>query len=261
MPLNIEQLQTQVIELVTDDSDDVTLEDLTQEVLNGSGVFDTLMRAMSNHLEKEHTANRITGDQYAQVYTTGLAQVLQQSIAFLLGKGRFRLERAKTLLELGKLDQEICVLAQKLVTEKANVMDEGLLDPCGNENTSPQDCDGNYYFDTIQKVNGSIGRKNAVLNRQKEGYDDDYKTKTSRAILDAYRTLAANGVVTDVPSILDGGVDYLMKTMKIDAKLQEFDPEDFLGASDVVVGNDENKTDYYWKKDPYIAPEEEEDCD
>jgi hypothetical protein len=44
MPLDIEQLQTQVIELVTDDSDDVTLEDLTQEVLNGSGVFDTLMR-------------------------------------------------------------------------------------------------------------------------------------------------------------------------------------------------------------------------
>jgi hypothetical protein len=261
MPLDIEQLQTQVIELVTDDSDDVTLEDLTQEVLNGSGVFDTLMRAMSNHLEKEHTANRITGDQYAQVYSAALTQVLQQSIAFLLGKGRFKLERATTLLELAKMDQEICVLAQKLVTEKANVMDEGILDPCGDETTSPQDCDGNYYFDTIQKVDGTIGRKNAVLNRQKEGYDDDYKTKTSRAILDAYRTLAANGVVYDVPSLLDGGIDYLMKTMKVDAKLQEFDDEDYLGASNVVPGNDTDKTDYSWTQPPYVPPEEDEDCD
>lgn len=258
MAIDIEQLQDLVIELVIDESDDVTLEDLTQEVLNGSGVFDTLMRAMSNHLEKEHAANRITGDQYAAVYTAGLTQVLQQSIAFLLGKGRFRLERAKTLLELGKLDQEICVLAQKLVTEKANVMDEGLLDPCGDTETSPQDCDGNFYFNTIQKVRGTVGRKNAVLVRQQKGYDDDYKTKTARSILDAYRTLAANSVITDVPSILDAGIDHLMKTIKVDAKLQEFDPAEFLGVSSVVDAAGD--PDYYWKIPPYVAPEEPDDC-
>jgi hypothetical protein len=222
MALDLVEIQNQIIALIQDESEDVTLEDLTQEVLEGGGVFDTLMRAMSNHLEKEHSANRITGDQYAQVYTAALTQVLQQSVAFLLGKGKFRLERALTLLQLAKLDKEIALLCQRLVTEKAQVMDATVLDPTADVDTSYQDPEtGEYYFNTIQNIEGTIGRKNGILERQRQGYQDDYKTKASQLILDAYKIIFSN--VPDIGSypeeLKNPSIDQLIEHLKLDTDI------------------------------------------
>lgn len=251
MAVDLEEIERQIFALIADDQEDVTLDDLTQEVLEGAGVFDTLMRAMSNHLEKEHSANRITGDQYATVYSAALTQVLQQSIAFLLGKGKFRLERGLTLLQLAKLDKEIALLCQKLVTEKAQVMDRTILDPTADDDTSPTDGDGNHYWDTIQPVEGTIGERNRVLCRQVKGYDDNYKTNVGKTILDTYRTLLSNlgndSGVSFPPSITDAGTDYIMKALKMDSGLQDLN-------NDNSLGRDNN---FYWNEN---IPEPKDDC-
>lgn len=64
----------------------ISTADLTQQDLEGTGVFDILMDATKQHIKAEFDANRVTGADYAQLYSTAITNVLQQSIAFLLNK-------------------------------------------------------------------------------------------------------------------------------------------------------------------------------
>jgi len=68
------------------DVNTVTLLDLTEVAIDGEGVFDKLMQAMDEHIQREYKGNRITGDQYAKVYTDVSTAVLGQSVSFLLQK-------------------------------------------------------------------------------------------------------------------------------------------------------------------------------
>jgi hypothetical protein len=62
----------------------VDLADLTTVDLEGTGVFDKLMKAMDLHIEREFHNSRITGDQYAEVYTQVATAVLGQATQFAL---------------------------------------------------------------------------------------------------------------------------------------------------------------------------------
>ena len=67
------------------DADRVVLSDLTEVNLSGTGVFDKLMASVDLHIQREFRGNRITGDQYAKVYTEVMTGVLGSSVQFLLG--------------------------------------------------------------------------------------------------------------------------------------------------------------------------------
>ena len=68
------------------DAKEISLADLTQVDLAGEGVFDKLMAAVDLHIQREFRGNRITGDQYAKVYTEVMTGVLGSSVQFLLAK-------------------------------------------------------------------------------------------------------------------------------------------------------------------------------
>lgn len=246
MPIDLQIIEDQIVALSRDEID---LEELTQANLeNGTGVFDVLMRALEEHLQKEHSADRITGDQYANAYVQLTSTVLTQSIQFLLGAEKLKLDRGLTLLQLAKLEKEIALLCQKLVTEKAQVMDRTILDPTATEDTSYTNAAGDSYHNTIQEVEGTIGERNNVLARQVQGYDDNYKTQVGKIILDTYRTVVSNlgsdSGVSFPPSIIDAGTEYLMKTLKMDSGLQAVDNTNNLGRDD--------EGEYYWNLDPNV---------
>lgn len=90
---------------------DLTVADLTQTTLEGTGVFDVLMRANRAHLENEYDKNRIKGAEYATVYLGSMESVMRASLEFLL-------QRQKISLEAQLLEQQI-ILAQVEVL-KAN---------------------------------------------------------------------------------------------------------------------------------------------
>lgn len=69
-----------------EDPQSITLDQLTEVDLDGTGVFDKLMSAVDLHIKREYKDSRITGDQYAAVYTDVMTAVLGQSTAFLLQK-------------------------------------------------------------------------------------------------------------------------------------------------------------------------------
>lgn len=58
--------------------------------LEGEGTFDVFMKAMDKHLEREFKGNRITGAQYAEVYTAIANQVMGQAVSFTLQKDQAR---------------------------------------------------------------------------------------------------------------------------------------------------------------------------
>ena len=70
----------------------IAVTDLTQSTLEGTGVFDVLMRANKAHLEAEFNKNRIKGAEYATVYLGSLTQVMQTALQFLLTKEKTDLE-------------------------------------------------------------------------------------------------------------------------------------------------------------------------
>jgi hypothetical protein len=149
--------------------DPITLPDLTQATLEGTGVFDTLMRANKAHLESEFTKGRIKGPEYATVYLGSLEPVLQASLQFLLQKDKNKLEAdliaqqillaqveiqkaqaelAILQLNLTKIPAEIALLgAQKdLVTQQAlNAVEEGKV-------LIAQECKLKAEFDVLMET-------------------------------------------------------------------------------------------------------------
>lgn len=71
---------------------DLHLEDLTTIDLQGSGVWDKLLRNMRVQLNDQFEKNRITGPTYGQVYAATYESTLQAAITLLLAKERQALE-------------------------------------------------------------------------------------------------------------------------------------------------------------------------
>jgi len=112
------------------DVNQTSLEDLTTVDLEGTGVFDKLMATVNLHIYREFKGNRITGDQYAKVYTELMGGVLGSSVQFLLSKDQAhwsaitaqmqariaQIQATKALIEL----EEAKVLAQKAIFDMQN---------------------------------------------------------------------------------------------------------------------------------------------
>jgi hypothetical protein len=89
----------------------IAVTELTQSTIDGTGVFDVLMKATKAHLESEFTKGRIKGTEYSTVYLGSLEQTMQTALAFLV-------QSRKISLEADLLEQQI-LLAQAEVA-KAN---------------------------------------------------------------------------------------------------------------------------------------------
>jgi hypothetical protein len=122
----------------------IAVTDLTSATLEGTGVFDVLMRANKAHLEAEFNKNRIKGAEYATVYLGSLTQVMQTALQFLLTKEKTDLEaqllEKQILLAQKQIDKATAELTQiaaqtelinqqkaNLIAEAANIPKQGLV--------------------------------------------------------------------------------------------------------------------------------------
>lgn len=70
------------------DVDPVTIDELTERKVKGSGVFDAMMHAIRVHLKEEYDNNRITGAEYATTYTRLTEAALGNAVQFCLQKNQ-----------------------------------------------------------------------------------------------------------------------------------------------------------------------------
>jgi hypothetical protein len=93
----------------------ITIDNLTTAEIDGTGVFDILMKANKAHLDQEYSKNRIKGSEYATVYLGSLQSVLQTAVAFLL-------EKDKLALEVELLEQQVLVAQAEVAKANATVL-------------------------------------------------------------------------------------------------------------------------------------------
>ena len=93
------------------------VEKLTEAKLNGTGVFDVLMRATKAHLEEEFSKNRIKGGEYSQVYLGSLTVVMEQSLKFLLDKDKSFLETALIDAQVRLADAQVRLVEKQILKE------------------------------------------------------------------------------------------------------------------------------------------------
>ena len=106
----------------------VTVDDITQGSVTGTGIFDKLMATVAAQLQAEFKADRITQTDYGQVYVSALNNTLGQAIQFLLTKDQAVIQAATLAAQYGKIalekqqleNQNGLLLAQKAQLELQN---------------------------------------------------------------------------------------------------------------------------------------------
>lgn len=187
----------------------ITLADLTTTTLNGSGVFDVLMRANKAHLDEEFTKGRIKGPEYATVYLGSLQAVLSASLQFLLQRDKvnqevklleqntanaviegtvltateckLRAEFDVLMLTKDKTAQETNLLLQKVVTERAQVTSLGV------------------------DADSVVGKQKALYSAQTAGFTRDAEQKAAKVMVDSWnvRRTTDEGTVADGLNMLN----------------------------------------------------------
>lgn len=72
--------------------DIIPVEDFTQAKVDGTGVYDILMKANSAHLEQEFSRGRIKGPEYSEVYLGVMQGTMNTALAFLVQQNKLALE-------------------------------------------------------------------------------------------------------------------------------------------------------------------------
>ena len=201
----------------------IPVTDLTEAKIEGTGVFDVLMRANKAHLEAEFTKSRIKGPEYASVYLGSLESVMSASRTFLL-------QRSKNDAEVRLLEQQILQAQAQtalLAQQRENAIQEGLV-------LVAQECKLKAEFDLLvlskdktnqetallgQKVlteraqitalgvdaDSVIGRQKALYVAQTNGFTRDAEQKAAKVMVDSWnvRRTTDEGTVADGTNMLN----------------------------------------------------------
>jgi hypothetical protein len=97
----------------------LTEADLTSREVEGSGLFDGLMEAVSAHLAQEFEKGRITGAQYAEAYIASTANVMNAAVQYLLNRDQARWQAMLTQSQAEAA--RIAVVGARVAVEEAKV--------------------------------------------------------------------------------------------------------------------------------------------
>lgn len=179
---------------IPNDVPPIPVADLTQEKLDGTGIFDALMRATKVHLDEEYAKNRLRGPEYATVYLGALEAVMRLSLDFLVQRQKVTLENEVLVAQKCKLDAEYDLtlstnlkvqaetglLAQKTTTEKAQTTALGV------------------------DADSVVGKQKALYQAQTDGFARDAEQKAAKLMVDSWnvRRTTDEGTVADGTNML-----------------------------------------------------------
>ena len=175
----------------------VTVDDITQGSVTGTGIFDKLMATVAAQLQAEFKADRITQTDYGQVYVSALNNTLGQAIQFLLTKDQAALQAAtlaaqyekialeKQILELqlAQLEQQTLLIQSQILTDAAQ---RALIEQkTVTEVAQTQD---NPTSNVSAGYSGVVGKQNALYAAQTTGFTRDAEQKAAKLALDILAT-------------------------------------------------------------------------
>ena len=85
---------------------DITFTEVTTGTLDGTGVFDQLMRSVKAHVKEEWDEGRIKGSDYSTVYLGSMQTAIAQAIAFVLEKDNKSKQAEMTEAQIALYDRQ-----------------------------------------------------------------------------------------------------------------------------------------------------------
>ena len=182
----------------------VTVDDITQGSVTGTGIFDKLMATVAAQLQAEFQADRITKSDYGQVYVSALNNTLGQAIQFLLTKDQAALQAAtlaaqyekialeKDILELQKqqLTLQLAQLEQQTLLIQSQILTDAAQRALINQKTVTEiaQTQDNPTSNISTGYSGVVGKQNALYAAQTTGFTRDAEQKAAKLALDILAT-------------------------------------------------------------------------
>lgn len=204
----------------------ITNADLTQQIVDGTGTFDILMKAARAHLQLEFEKSRINGAEYAKVYIAMTEMAMSQGVQFLIARdaaywqavtaqqqalaaqaqviiARVQLETSKVQLQAIRAEAltnqaSYALTKMKLSTEsigyciaKYNLdnMLPAQLAMVNEQKEAQRAQTMDTRSDGITPVNGQVGKQKELYDQQITSYRRDSEVKVAKLFTDAWITM------------------------------------------------------------------------
>lgn len=220
--------------------DKIPVAEYTEAKVEGTGVFDVLMKATAAHLEQEFNKTRIRGPEYATVYLGAIESVQRTALEFLVQQNKLAIEAQvlQTQLEIAKINLQIAqqnllkipaeielLEAQAKLTNQqaANAIIEGTV-------LSAQKCKLDAEYDVLvgtklkvvaetsllnQKVatekaqtigagidpTSVVGKQITLYTAQADGFKRDAEQKAAKIMIDTWNVRRTTDEGTDVNTV------------------------------------------------------------
>ena len=153
----------------------------------GTGIFDVIIKAANENIKIQHKTSRITGAEYAEVYLGTMQSAISEAMKFVLQNDTLAKEIELKEAQIAKInaDKEL-INAQLLAYSEQQAKDLA-----------------------VKQANIDL------LNRQKDGFDDNKHQKLFEAQMNAWALMFSSGLLTTKPSIISNdSASTLYNTLK-----------------------------------------------
>ena len=164
----------------------ISVDQLTEKKIDGTGVFDTLMAALSVHLKYEFNENRITGSEYTKAYIAGVEVCMSTALQFLLGKDAAYWGAIKSQAEA--ITAKLALQTAKYQTEAARYQVETIKEQVEliKEQTETQRAQTLETRSDGLPVEGVVNAQKLLYNQQVDSYKRDAEVKMAKIFADAW---------------------------------------------------------------------------
>lgn len=117
--------ETPIYELPAEVPISRTFSDITTSELNGSGLFDELMRTAKEHLQEEYASQRIKSVDYSKVYLGSMEAALANTVQYLLGMSLVDAQKRKLDVETEAERQRLALIPLQVEKLEAEIKQIG----------------------------------------------------------------------------------------------------------------------------------------
>ena len=187
--------------------------------ITGTGIFDVLMNTATKHLQVQFDSGKINGELYANAYIQVYQVTLQTAKDIWL-------QKSTSDAQLALLGKQADLLSAQIITEgtqrnhlskQIDLLSEQItLEGIKRNNLSKQ-------TDLLDKQINSEDAKRDLYRRQIEGFDEDYKQKILKIMMDSW----AVGFSVSKDSFQASGIPATMQKTTIDDLYNSYIRTDF----------------------------------
>ena len=185
----------------------------------GTGIFDVIIKAANENIKIQHKTSRITGAEYAEVYLGTMQTAISEAMKFVLQNDSLAKELELKQAQIAKINAERDLVNAQLAIFGAQQAKDLLVKDAqiakinaDKELTAAQ----TLAYPAQQAKDLLVKQANIdLLERQREGFDDNKHQKLFEAQMNAWALMFSSGILETKPAIInDDAVSALYSTLK-----------------------------------------------